>query len=238
MKILLSGGSRGLGYELSARMLGAGHTVAAFARSATDYTDQLANKYPDTYVFRELDANDVDAMNAWVRELDKSWNGIDTLVNNAAVGQDSLLVHTNPEQIERIIATNLTAPIMLTRAVTRSMLRRGTKGQILFIGSICAQRGYAGLSVYSSTKGALDSFTRSLAHELKGRIAVNVVAPGFFESEMSSVLLPDQLKAIVRRTPSGVLSSPEQVAETVAFLLENDINMNGSVIPVDGGAST
>jgi 3-oxoacyl-[acyl-carrier protein] reductase len=237
MRILVSGGSRGLGAEMCEALLLDGHNVATFARSSTDFATQMAEKFPDQFVFSAFDATDDDRVNNFVRSLDSNWQGIDAVVNNAAIGQDSLFVHTSPEQIASIIDVNLRAPMMLTRAVIRTMLRRNIVGNVLTIGSIGATEGYSGLSVYSATKGALESFTRSLAREMKGRVLINVLAPGFFESDMSSVLLPEQLASIMSRTPSGTLSTPAQVVDVAKFMLTSNTNLNGMVLPVDGGAS-
>ena len=159
------------------------------------------------------------------------------LINNAAVAQDSLLAQTSEEDIGRIVSVNLVATILLTRHVVRHMMltRRVT---ILMVSSICGQRGFPGLTVYSATKGALDAFTRSLARELgSAGILVNAIAPGFFESEMSRVLAPSQVEAIRRRTHTGALVSDAQVVEAAEVLLNPDANITGQVLTVDGGAS-
>ncbi|MDQ4123989.1 MAG: SDR family oxidoreductase, partial [Actinomycetota bacterium] len=167
----------------------------------------------------------------------RAWGTIDALVNNAAVGQDSLFVHTSPDQIRQIIRTNVEGPLLLTRLVIRQMLRQDGTGFVVNIGSISSTEGYPGLTVYAATKGAIDAFTRSLARELAGRVRINTVAPGFFDSEMSNVLLPEQRDAIMRRTPTGRLTTPEDLTAIVELLLREDGNLNGTVIAVDGGAS-
>jgi len=141
--------------------------------------------------------------------------------------------------IERIIATNVTAPILLTRLVLKRMLLQSGGVRVLNITSICGLKGYNGLTVYSATKGAMDAFTRSLAHETSGRgILVNAVAPGFFESEMSSVLSPDQLDTIKRRTPTRQLTTDAQLLPVVDLLLFTDTNITGQTIAVDGGVTS
>lgn len=237
MIAIVSGGSRGLGAEISEHLLGQGHSVASFARSATDVTRRLATAHGERYEFEEVDITDRSAVDAFVRGVEERMGVPDALVNNAAVGQDSLLAHTSPDRIAEIIRINLEAPILLTRRVVRGMLREGKPGQVLNIGSIGAQQGYAGLTVYAATKGGLESFTRALARELAGRITVNTVAPGFFDSEMSGVLLPEQRDAIVRRTPTGELTSTEQLLTVIDLVLAGRSNLNGAVIQVDGGAT-
>lgn len=235
--VLVSGGSRGLGLAIVTDLLQSGVKVAAFARTVTPELAALSEKYPDQVHVGSVDVNDARAAQDFVKEVEGKLGPIDGIVNNAAIGQDSLHVHTSADQIAAIIQTNLTAPLVLTRFVLRRMLAKGLKGRIVNITSICAQRGYPGLVAYSATKGGMDAATRSLARELGGRVLANAVAPGFFASEMSSVLGQTQLDQIVRRTPTGHLTEPEEVVPVVRMLLLENTNINGQVIVVDGAAS-
>ncbi|MBM0261129.1 SDR family NAD(P)-dependent oxidoreductase [Micromonospora sp. 4G55] len=235
--VIVSGGSRGLGLAVVTDLLDAGVRVAAFARTVTPELAKLAAEHPDRVHVGAVDVTDPAATQAFVREVEERLGPIDGVVNNAAVGQDSLHVHTSTGDIARIIETNLTAPLQLTRLVIRRMLGKGLRGRIVNITSICAQRGFPGLVAYSATKGGLDAATRSLARELGGRMLVNSVAPGFFASEMSAVLGSTQLDQIVRRTPTGHLTEPEEVVPVVRMLLCERTNINGQVIVVDGAAS-
>ena len=235
--VLVSGGSRGLGLAIVTDLLAAGVKVAAFARTVTPELSALGEKYPDRLYSGSVDVNDSAATQAFVKAVEGALGPIDALVNNAAIGQDSLHVHTSAEHLAEIIQTNLTAPLVLTRFVLRRMLAKGLKGRIVNITSICAQRGYPGLVAYSATKGGMDAATRSLARELGGRILANAIAPGFFASEMSAVLGQTQLDQITRRTPTGRLTEPEDVLPLVRMLLLDNTNLNGQVLVVDGAAS-
>ncbi|WP_432488475.1 SDR family NAD(P)-dependent oxidoreductase [Kineococcus sp. SYSU DK018] len=237
MNVLVTGGSRGLGLVLCRDLLERGHRVGTFSRTTTREVAELEALHGDRFSHRVLDATDDEAASAFLTDLVRDWGRVDALVLNAAVGQDSLLAHTSPAQIARLLDVNVRAPIVLTRSFGRQVLRRGGGGRVVVVGSIGARQGYPGLTVYAATKGALESFARALAAEMKGRLLVNVVAPGFFESEMSSALAGEQLGSILRRTPTGSLTTPEQVSEVVTWLLTADTNVNGSVITVDGGAS-
>lgn len=237
MNVIVSGGSRGLGALICDHLLSHGHRVASFARSATDWTAALGERHGDAWWFETIDAADHQAVDGFVSTVEDRFAGVDALVNNAAVGQDSLLAHTTPDRIAEILRIDLEAPIVLTRRVVRGMLRQGRVGSVVNIGSIGAQQGYAGLTVYAAAKGGLEAFTRALARELAGRVRVNTVAAGFFDSEMSGVLLPEQRAAIIRRTPTGALTTPEQLLRLVDLLLDGDANVNAAVIPVDGGAT-
>ncbi|GAA0571100.1 SDR family NAD(P)-dependent oxidoreductase [Kribbella sandramycini] len=235
--VLVSGGSRGLGLAIVTDLLTSGVKVAAFARTVTPELTELTAKYPEQLYAGSVDINDAKATQSFVKTVESTLGPIDGLVNNAAIGQDSLHVHTAPERLEDIIQTNLTAPLLLTRFVLRRMLAKGLKGRIVNVTSICAQRGYPGLVAYSATKGGMEAATRSLARELGGRVLANAVAPGFFASEMSAVLGQTQLDQIVRRTPTGHLTEPEDVVPVVRMLLLENTNINGQVLVIDGAAS-
>jgi 3-oxoacyl-[acyl-carrier protein] reductase len=234
---VVSGGSRGLGLAIVQSVVDRGAKVATFARTITPELEALAAAHPDRVHVASVDATDSKALTAFVKEAEAKLGPIDSLVNNAAIGQDSLHIHTSPAKIEQIVATNLTAPLVLTRTVLRRILAGPGRGRIVFVTSICAQRGYAGLVAYSSTKGGLDSAMRAIAREMHGRVLANSIAPGFFASEMSSVLGQTQLDAITRRTPTGLLVEPENIVPYVDLLLFDDTNTNGQVLVVDGGGS-
>ncbi|MFW5474975.1 SDR family NAD(P)-dependent oxidoreductase [Knoellia sp. CPCC 206450] len=235
--VVVSGGSRGLGLAIVTDILDKGAKVAAFARTITPELQQLADAHPDRVFVSSVDVNDTTALTTFIKEAEAALGPIDGLVNNAAVGQDSMHIHTSPQQIADIITTNLTSPLVLTRAVLRRMMARGGRGRVVMVTSVCAQRGYSGLVAYSATKGGLDSAMRTLAREMHGRALVNSVAPGFFASEMSSVLGDQQLETIARRTPSGRMVEPDNIVPVVRTLLFEDTNLNGQVITIDGGSS-
>ncbi len=235
--VVVSGGSRGLGLAIVNSILANGAKVATFARTVTPELTALAEEHPDRVHVASVDATDEAAVRKFLKEAERALGPIDGLVNNAAIGQDSLHVHTSPERIEDIIRTNLVAPLILTRAVLRRMLAGVGTGRIVNITSVCGQRGYAGLVAYSSTKGGMDAAMRSLAREMHGRVLVNSIAPGFFASEMSSVLGPQQLGTITRRTPTGRLVEPENIIPVLDNLLFSDTNINGQSLVIDGGGS-
>jgi 3-oxoacyl-[acyl-carrier protein] reductase len=238
MTILLSGGSRGLGLAMVQHLLQRGQSVATFARSATPAMQTLAAKHPGKFLFQPLDATDAAAVKKFVADAEAKLGPITGLVNNAAVGQDHLLIHMAEEDIDRILAINLRGPFLLTKAVLRKMMLRQDGGRIVNVSSICGSRGFTGLTIYSATKGALDAFTRSLAREVGSRgILVNSLAPGFFSSEMSEVLSEEQMDVIRRRTPTGTLSEPRHILKALDYLLFEADNVTGQVLAVDGGSS-
>src|SRR4051794_19019220 len=235
--VAVSGGSRGLGLAIVTDLLERGVKVATFSRTPTDELAQLADKHGDALVHRAVDVTDTSAVTRFLKDAAAELGPLDGLVNNAAIGQDSLLVHTAPERIGQIVETNLTAPLLLTRAFLRQVMGRGGRGRVVMITSVGAGRGYSGLVAYAATKGGIEAAARTLAREMHGRMLVNCIAPGFFASEMSSVLGDEQLDTISRRTPSGRLVEPENILPFVRTLLLEDTNLNGQVLVVDGGSS-
>lgn len=234
---IVSGGSRGLGLGIVEHLLAKGCKVATFARSSTPAMARLTDAHPNDFYFEPVDAADAAAVQKFVSSVRAKLGPVSMLVNNAAVGQDHLLSHMPLDKIEQLLAINLLGPIVLTKAVVRAMLVGSQGGRIVNISSICGQRGYPGLAVYSATKAGLDGFTRSLAREVGARnILVNSIAPGFFLSEMSSVLAPEQTASIVRRTPTGKLVDEHNVLPVLDMLLFSDHNMTGQTVVVDGGS--
>jgi 3-oxoacyl-[acyl-carrier protein] reductase len=236
--IIVSGGSRGLGLHLVQRLLQQGNRVATFARSRTEQVDKLTSEHPGNFFFAELDATDANGVAQFFSATAAMFGRIDSVVNNAAIGQDQLLMHTDLDTVKRIIDINIVGPTILTRVAVKHMMLEGG-GNICSISSICGSRGYAGLTVYAGSKGYLDAMTRALAREVgEAGIFVNCVAPGFFESEMSSVLRPEQLSTIKRRTPSGALSNDENIFKVVDLVISGTTNMQGQVVFVDGGITS
>lgn len=236
--IIISGGSRGLGLHVAERLLEHGNKVATFARSRTAAMDRLEAGYGNNFIFAELDAVNAPGVSRFVADVAERFGALNSVVNNAAVGQDQLLMHTDLDTVRRIVDINIIGPTILTRAAVKHMMLQGG-GNICNISSICGSRGYAGLSVYAGSKGYLDAMMRSLVREVgEAGIFVNCVAPGFFESEMSSVLLPEQLATIKRRTPSGRLSNDENIFKVVDLVISGTTNLQGQVVFVDGGITS
>jgi len=159
------------------------------------------------------------------------------LVNNAAIGMDGVLATMHRTDIERVILVNLTAPLVLTKHVSRGMLS-ARAGRIVNISSIIAQTGFNGLAAYAASKAGLEGMTRSLSRELGKRgITVNCVAPGYMETEMTEGIDVHQMAAIRRRAPLG-LAEPADAAGAVAYLLGAEAGrISGTVLTVDGGST-
>ena len=236
--VLVTGGSRGLGAGIVQSFLDSGDRVATCSRSATDQVAAWRDdpEYADRFLFIEADIADREQSTAFVKAVLAEWGSIDVLVNNAGVARDGILALFSDDDSDTVIDLNLQATIHLSKQVVRNMLAHGG-GRIVNISSITGLTGYRGLTVYGATKAALDGFTRGLAREVGSRkITVNSIASGYLRTEMSHGLDEGQLQQIVRRTPSGRLGEPDDIARAVQFLAEaqNDW-ITGQVLVIDGG---
>lgn len=236
--VLVSGGSKGLGLAIVRALLERGSSVATFARQSTRQMDELSEQYPERFVFAKCDMTDRDAFGPLVRSFEGRLGGFTGLVNNAGTVAEALLARQSPLDIARLLDTNLTGPLLLTREVVRGMMIRKF-GRIVNISSIVSVSGYKGTVAYSATKGGLNAMTRAMAREMGGRnITVNAVAPGYMETDLVKSMSPKHLAQIVRRTPLGRPGTVDDISSVVIFLLSDAAQfVSGQTIVVDGGLS-
>ncbi|MGH7879255.1 MAG: SDR family NAD(P)-dependent oxidoreductase, partial [Candidatus Binataceae bacterium] len=187
--VIVTGGSRGLGFGVARKLASVGYRVIAVARQETP---QLASAMLEVQReargalhFKEFDLAQISEIAGLVRRLRKEFGSIYGLVNNAAIGTSGILASMHNAEIERLVNLNITSPLVLTKYVVRSMMADGG-GRIVSIASIVSFTGYKGLSVYGATKASLIGFTRSLAREV-GPLGINVnaIAPGFIDTSMT-----------------------------------------------------
>ena len=235
-RVLITGGSKGLGAGLVESFLARGDSVATCSRSSSEQVEVWAARHGERFYHEPLDLTAQGACEGFTERAAAAIGPTEILINNAGLARQGVLGLFTDEAIDDLVDLNLKATVRLTRAVVRQMLPQRW-GRIINISSIVGLSGYRGLSVYSATKAALDGFTRSLARELGARrITVNAVAPGYLRTEMTHGLDRAQLAQIERRTPAGRLGEPSDVACAVAFLSSEEASfITGQTLVVDGG---
>ncbi|HEY6663841.1 MAG TPA: 3-oxoacyl-[acyl-carrier-protein] reductase [Propionibacteriaceae bacterium] len=225
--VLVTGGSKGIGYGIAVRLAKAGHRVAATYRSGDVPADVLGV---------QCDVTDPAQVEAAFAQVESSLGAVEVLVANAGITRDTLLMRMSDEDWDRVIATNLSGAFRVTRRAARPMVR-GKFGRIVFVSSVVGMMGSAGQVNYSASKSGLVGMARSLARELGSRgITANVVAPGFIETDMTAELSEDLIKKYAEQIPLGRFGSVDDVAGTIEFLASDAASyITGAVIPVDGG---
>lgn len=233
--VVITGAAKGLGLAIAKQAIKSGFSVIGVGRTESAEFKSLPISQRK---FIEFDLCNLDEISNLVSQIINFTNFAPyALINNAATGVDGLLATQHNADIRKVITLNLEAPILLTKYLTRRMIKY-RRGRVVNISSIIAQTGFNGLSAYGATKAGLEGFTRSLAREL-GRvgITVNCVAPGFMETDMTNNIQGEKLESIKRRAPLG-LPNTEHVASTVLHLLEEKSEkITGTIFTIDGGST-
>lgn len=237
--VLVTGVSRGLGLATVARLLAdpEPYHVIGLSRSFSPACAALVAGSGGRAEFIAFDLGDLGAIPQLISDLVARHGAFWGLVNNAGIGMDGVLATMHRSDIEKVLAVNLTAPLILTKYVSRGMLA-ARQGRIVNISSIIASTGFHGLAAYAASKAGLEGMTRSLSRELGKRgITVNCVAPGYMETEMTQGLDVHQMASIRRRATLG-LAEPADAAGAVAYLLGPEAaRVTGTVMTVDGGST-
>ncbi len=236
--VIVTGDSGGLGSEIVKEILFTNDCgVIGISRSENDKIIEFKSVYKERYHHINYDLADTNGVSKLYKEKIKKIGKIYGLVNNSAYAYDDIVTNANFDNLDRMFKINVMSPVMLTKYVIRDMLLNKVKGSIVHITSVCAHTGYKGLSMYAATKGALESFSKTVAREWGGvGIRSNCVAPGFMETGMSETLSESQKDRIYKRTSLKKETNPTSVAKSVCFLLsESSSSITGTVIHVDNG---
>lgn len=232
---LVTGASRGIGAAIAdmlatngARVFGTATTIGGAAAISGRGVEGLTGLV--------LDVNDAVGISAALTEITTQASAPTILVNNAGVTRDQLLVRMNEDDWETVLDTNLRSVYRLSKACLRGMMKART-GRIISIASVIGSMGNAGQTNYAAAKAGMMGFSRSLAREVGSRgITVNVVAPGFIDTDMTRELSEDQRQAMLKDIPLKRLGEPGDIAETVSFLASPAAAyITGQTIHVNGG---
>ena len=233
---LVTGASRGIGAAIADELAAQGATVIGTATSesgANAISQRLAAKGG---AGRVLDVNAPGAIEALVDAIGKDSGGLSILVNNAGITRDNLLLRMKDEDWQAILDTNLTSVFRSCKAAMRGMMK-ARKGRIVNIASVIGVTGNAGQANYAAAKAGIIAFSKSLAKEIGSRgVTVNVVAPGFIDTDMTRELPEDAKNAMLGQIALGRFGEPADIARAVAFLAgPNAAYITGETLHVNGG---
>ena len=233
---LVTGASRGIGAAIADELAARGATVFGTATSdagAEAIGARLAGKGGHG---RRLDVTDAAAVDALIEAIGKESGPVSILVNNAGITRDNLLMRMKDEDWQAILDTNLTSVYRTCKAVMRSMMK-ARRGRIVNIASVIGATGNAGQANYAAAKAGIIAFSKSLAREIGSRnVTVNVVAPGFIDTDMTRDLPEDAKNAMLGQIALGRLGEPADIARAVAFLAGPDAGyITGETLHVNGG---
>lgn len=233
---LVTGASRGIGAAVAARLSAEGARVIGTATTpegAARVGEALA---ADGGRGAVLDVASQSSIDALIADIEAREGAIGILCNNAGITRDMLLLRMKPEDWDAVIQTNLASVFRLSKAVLRGMMK-ARKGRIVSIASVVGVIGNAGQANYAAAKAGMIGFSKSLAREVGSRaITVNVVAPGFIDTDMTRALSEEQRAALGAQIPLGRLGDPADVAAAVAFLASPEASyITGETLHVNGG---
>ena len=235
---LVTGASRGIGQSVAVALAEAGHRVFCVSTSSGGCDETVAQ-------CRELgaeaqalagDISDAEAVVGMAKTVTEEVSTLHCLVNNAGITRDGLFMRMSDEDFDRVVAVNLRGAFLTCRAFARAMVK-GRFGRIVNVGSVVGVTGNAGQANYAASKAGLIGFSKALARELGGRrVTVNVVAPGFIETDMTQGLDEEVRAAALQNIPLNRFGTTQDVAAAVRFLCSDAASyITGQVLLVDGG---
>ena len=237
-KILLTGGSRGIGEALVRELASKGAKVAFTYRSSAANAEKIESELKAQGFWAKAYQSDASVYDDAVKLVEKvieDLGGLDVLINNAGITKDNLMLRMDESQWDQVIETNLKSVFNLTKQVLKPMMRNRA-GSIINMSSVVGVFGNAGQANYAASKAGIIGFTKSIAKELGSRnIRCNAIAPGFIETDMTQAMSDKAKETIIANIPLKRLGSPDDVAKLVMFLASDDSSyISGQVISICG----
>jgi len=236
--VLVTGASRGIGRSIAETLGQAGATVIGTATSdgGADAISAYFAEMGVKGVGKKLNVADPESIASVLKEIVDEYGAIGVLVNNAGITRDNLLMRMKDDEWDDIINTNLSSVFRLSKACLRGMMKART-GRIISIASVVGATGNPGQCNYAAAKAGIVGFSKSLAREVGSRgITVNVVAPGFIDTDMTKSLSDEQRDSMASTIPLGELGQPKDIANAVLFLASDMGNyVTGETLHINGG---
>jgi 3-oxoacyl-[acyl-carrier protein] reductase len=232
---LVTGASRGIGAAIAQALSGAGATVIGTATSESG-ADAIGDTLGDAGRGVVLNIADENSVAEAIKDIQQNEGSPTIVVNNAGITRDNLLMRMKQDEWDDVLATNLSGVYRVSKACLRGMMK-AKKGRIINIASVIGLMGNPGQSNYAAAKAGIIGFSKSLAREIGSRnITVNVVAPGFIDTDMTRVLPDDQREAMLAQIPLGRLGEGSDIANAVLFLASGAGSyITGETVHVNGG---
>lgn len=233
--VLVTGSTRGIGLGIAQEFARRGANVILNGRSEIPQTLlQVFESYGVKVIGISGDISQEADAKRMIEEATAQLGSVDVLVNNAGITNDKLLLKMTEADFEAVLKVNLTGAFNMTQAVLKQMMK-ARQGAIINVSSVVGLTGNIGQANYAASKAGLIGFSKSVAKEVAGRgIRVNVIAPGFIESDMTDAIPEKTKDAILGQIPMKRIGKPEEVAQVAAFLAEQEY-LTGQVIAIDGG---
>lgn len=241
-RVIITGGSRGIGRAIVEELLTNGAQVCSINRSPSPHLEELnelAKSQNTTLHWVYADVSEEESVTTATNEAIKLLGGVDVLINNAGITRDGLLFGMKQDAWDQVIRTNLNSAFYTSKIVARAMARQKS-GSIINMSSVVGVMGNGGQANYCASKAGLIGLTKSVAREVGSRgVRVNAIAPGFIQTDMTDVLDETVKENLQKSIPLQRIGSAEEVAKVTLFLASDmSTYITGQVIQVDGGMRT
>lgn len=235
---LVTGASRGIGQAIALELGNQGATVIGTATtdSGSEKISQWLEANNIKGAGKTLNVTNGDSINALIKDITKTYGSISILVNNAGITKDNLLIRMKDDEWDEVINTNLSAIFRVSKACLKGMMK-ARRGRIINISSVVGTMGNPGQTNYAAAKAGIVGFSKAMAREVGSRnITVNVVAPGFIDTDMTQTLPDEHKQNMINNVPLNRFGHASEIAKTVAFLAsEGGAYITGETIHVNGG---